>query len=152
MRFVTKESPMAMGVYLQNNRTLTGGWYSLQSCRSKKSNIFVDKENGSTFNRTNYKKLVKRLKPGDTLYIHSIYRLGRNYDEILEQWSVLTRIKKVYIVVLNMPILDTRLERDLMERFLCDVILHIQAFARKMIKIILRCHRQRGLRVPGKKV
>ena len=84
----------------------------------KKSNIFVDKENGSTFNRTNYKKLVKRLKPGDTLYIHSIYRLGRNYDEILEQWSVLTRIKKVYIVVLNMPILDTRLERDLMERFL----------------------------------
>lgn len=111
----------------------------------KESNIFVDKENGSTFNRTNYKKLVKRLKPGDTLYIHSIYRLGRNYDEILEQWSVLTRIKKVYIVVLNMPILDTRLERDLMERFLCDVILHIQAFAAENDKNNIKVSQAEGI-------
>ena len=77
-------------------------------------NIFMDKQSGQDFNRPQYKRLMKKLKPDDLLYIKSIDRLGRNYGEILEQWRILTREKKVDIAVLDMPLLDTRRGKDLM--------------------------------------
>ena len=74
-------------------------------------NIFTDKQSGKDFNRPGYQRLLKRLKPDDTLVIKSIDRLGRNYDEILEQWRVITKEKRAAIVVLDMPLLATRPER-----------------------------------------
>ena len=83
-------------------------------------NLFLDKQSGKDFERPQYKKLLRKLKPDDLLYIKSIDRLGRNYAEILEQWRVLTKEKKIDIVVLDMPLLDTRRGKDLMGTFLSD--------------------------------
>ncbi len=101
-------------------------------------NIFIDKQSGKDFNRPSYKKLLRRLRPGDLIYIKSIDRLGRNYDEILEQWRILTKEKKVDICVIDMPLLDTRTGKDLMGTFLGDLVLQILSFVaeneRKMIR------------------
>jgi len=91
-------------------------------------NIFVDKQSGKDFERTAYKKLVKKLKNGDLLYIKSIDRLGRNYDEIQNQWRILTKEKGVDIVVIDLPLLDTRLHKDLMGTFISDLVLQILSF------------------------
>ena len=91
-------------------------------------NIFTDKQSGKDFNRPQYIKLVKRLKKDDLLYIKSIDRLGRNYDEILEQWRILTKEKRIDIVVLDMPLLDTRRGKDLMGTFLSDIVLQVLSF------------------------
>ena len=79
-----------------------------------KKNIFMDKQSGKDFERPQYEKMLRRLKKDDLLYIKSIDRLGRNYSEILEQWRILTKKKRVDIVVLDMPLLDTRRGKDLM--------------------------------------
>lgn len=101
-------------------------------------NIYVDKQSGKDFNRPMYKKMLRKLKQDDLLYIKSIDRLGRNYEEILEQWRVLTKEKKVDIVVLDMPMLDTRRGKDLMGTFLSDIVLQVLSFVaeneRKNIK------------------
>ncbi len=91
-------------------------------------NIFLDKQSGKDFERPMYKRLLRRLKPDDLLYIKSIDRLGRNYEEILEQWRILTKEKKVDIVVLDMPLLDTRRGKDLMGTFLADIVLQVLSF------------------------
>ena len=83
-------------------------------------NIFVDRQSGKDFERPSYKRMVKRMKRDDLLYIKSIDRLGRNYEEILEQWRILTKVKGIDIVVLDMPLLDTRRGKDLMGTFLSD--------------------------------
>ena len=88
----------------------------------------MDKQSGKDFNRPQYKRLVKKLKPDDLLYIKSIDRLGRNYGEILEQWRILTKEKKIDIVVLDMPLLDTRRGKDLMGTFLSDIVLQVLSF------------------------
>lgn len=117
-------------------------------------NLFVDKHSGKDFQRPQYKRMVKRLRPDDLLYIKSIDRLGRNYEEILEQWRLLTREKKVDIVVLDMPLLDTRRGKDLMGTFLSDIVLQVLSFVaeneRKNIRERQRegieAARQRGVR------
>lgn len=91
-------------------------------------NIYTDKQSGKNFDRPKYKSLVKKLKKGDVLYIQSIDRLGRNYDEIIKQWQYLTKDKEVDIVVLDMPLLDTRKGKDLMGTFLSDIVLQILSF------------------------
>ena len=91
-------------------------------------NIYVDKQSGKDFNRPMYRKLLKRLRPDDLLYIKSIDRLGRDYGEVLEQWRVLTKEKKVDIVVLDMPLLDTRRGKDLVGTFLSDIVLQVLSF------------------------
>ena len=91
-------------------------------------NIFMDKQSGKDFNRPQYKKLVKKLKPDDLLYVKSIDRLGRNYEEIQNQWRILTKEKKIDIVVLDMPLLDTRRGKDLMGTFLSDIVLQVLSF------------------------
>lgn len=92
-------------------------------------NLFVDKHSGKDFQRPQYKRMVKRLRPDDLLYIKSIDRLGRNYEEILEQWRLLTKEKCIDIVVLDMPLLDTRRGKDLMGTFLSDIVLQVLSFA-----------------------
>mgnify|MGYP002866558368 CR=1 FL=1 len=91
-------------------------------------NIYVDKQSGKDFNRRMYKKLIRKLKSGDLLYIKSIDRLGRNYYEIQEQWRFLTRDKGVDIVVIDMPLLDTRRGKDLVGTFLSDIVLQVLSF------------------------
>jgi DNA invertase Pin-like site-specific DNA recombinase len=91
-------------------------------------NIYIDKQSGKDFNRPAYQALVERLQPGDLLYILSIDRLGRNYEEIQHQWWLLTKEKGVDIVVLDMPLLDTRLNKDLMGTFIADLVLQILSF------------------------
>ena len=91
---------------------------ALREISIPEQNIFIDKQSGKDFNRPQYKKLVKKLKPDDLLYIKSIDRLGRNYEEIQNQWQYLTKQKKIDIVVLDMPLLDTRRGKDLMGTFL----------------------------------
>ena len=103
-----------------------------------KKNIYAEKISGKDFDRPIYQKLVKKLRPDDLLYIKSIDRLGRNYEEILEQWRILTKEKKVDIVVLDMPLLDTRRGKDLIGTFLSDIVLQVLSFVaeneRKSIK------------------
>ena len=91
-------------------------------------NMVIDKQSGKDFNRPGYKKLLRKMKTGDTLVIKSIDRLGRNYDEILEQWRVLTKEKRLHIVVLDMPLLDTRSGRDLTGTLIADIVLQLLSY------------------------
>ena len=91
-------------------------------------NLYIDKQSGKDFERPNYKKLVKKLKPGDLLYILSIDRLGWNYKEIQEQWRILTKEKEIDICVIDMPLLDTRNGKDLIGTFIADLVLQILSF------------------------
>jgi DNA invertase Pin-like site-specific DNA recombinase len=90
---------------------------------------YIDKQSGKNFERPAYKALLKRLRPGDILYISSIDRLGRNYEEIQNQWRVLTKERGVDIVVIDMELLDTRRGKDLMGTFLADIVLQVLSFA-----------------------
>lgn len=92
------------------------------------SNIILDKQSGKDFERPGYRRLARKLKAGDTLVIKSIDRLGRNYDEILEQWRVLTKEKQIAIVVLDMPLLDTRQGRDLTGVLIADIVLQLLSY------------------------
>lgn len=92
------------------------------------SNIVLDKQSGKDFERPGYRRLVRKLKAGDTLVIKSIDRLGRNYDEILEQWRLLTKEKQIAIVVLDMPLLDTRQDRDLTGMLIADIVLQLLSY------------------------
>lgn len=91
-------------------------------------NIVIDKMSGKDFERPQYQKLLKKLKPGDLLYVLSIDRLGRNYEEIQKQWRIITKEKNVDICVIDMPLLDTRQGKDLMETFIADLVLQILSF------------------------
>jgi DNA invertase Pin-like site-specific DNA recombinase len=90
--------------------------------------IFMDKQSGKFFNRPAYKALIKKIRAGDLLYIKSIDRLGRNYEEIQSQWRILTKEKGIDIAVLDMPVLDTRRGKDLMGTFLADIVLQVLSF------------------------
>ena len=92
------------------------------------NHIYMDKQSGKDFDRPQYQRLVRRLRPGDLLCVQSIDRLGRNYEEVREQWRVLTKEKRVDIRVLDMPLLDTRQGRDLMDTFIADLVLQILSF------------------------
>ena len=109
-------------------------------------NIYVDKQSGKDFERPSYKKLIRLLKPGDTLVILSIDRLGRNYDEILEQWRALTKVKLVDIVVLDMPLLDTRNhEKGLTGVFIADLVLQILSYVAQNERENIRRRQAEGI-------
>ena len=101
---------------------------ALREVGVEERNIFLDKQSGKDFERPQYKKLLRKLKKDDLLYIKSIDRLGRNNEEILQQWRLLTKEKGVDIVVLDMPLLDTRRGKDLMGTFLSDIVLQVLSF------------------------
>ena len=108
-------------------------------------NIYTDKQSGKDFDRPQYKRLVRKLKKDDLLYIKSIDRLGRNYGEILEQWRVLTKEKGVDIVVLDMPLLDTRRGKDLMGTFLSDIVLQVLSFVAENERDNIRRRQAEGI-------
>ena len=108
-------------------------------------NLFVEKQSGKDFQRPKYKKLVRRLKQDDLLYIKSIDRLGRNYKEILEQWRILTKEKGIDIVVLDMPLLDTRRGKDLMGTFLSDIVLQVLSFVAENERTNIRQRQKEGI-------
>lgn len=107
--------------------------------------IFMDKQSGKDFNRPDYKRLVRKLKTGDFLYIHSIDRLGRNYREIQEQWRILTKEKSVDICVLDMPLLDTRQGKDLIGTFIADLVLQILSFVAQSERESIRKRQAEGI-------
>ena len=91
-------------------------------------NVYIDKQSGKDFDRRSYQRLLRKLKDGDTLVIKSIDRLGRNYEEILEQWRIITKEKSAAIVVLDMPLLDTRRNRDLTGTLIADIVLQLLSY------------------------
>ena len=118
---------------------------ALWEMKVPRKNIYTDRQSGKDFNRPMYRRLLKRLKEDDLLYIQSIDRLGRNYEEILEQWRVLTREKKVDIVVLDMPLLDTRKGKDLMGTFLSDIVLQVLSFVAENERKTIRQRQREGI-------
>ncbi|MGI6184019.1 MAG: recombinase family protein [Candidatus Fimadaptatus sp.] len=118
---------------------------ALREMSVPEKNIFMDKQSGKDFNRPQYKKLIKKLKPGDLLYIKSIDRLGRNYEEIQNQWRILTKEKGIDIVVLDMPLLDTRRGKDLMGTFLSDIVLQVLSFVAENERTNIRQRQAEGI-------
>ena len=108
-------------------------------------NIYVEKQSGKDFNRPMYRKLLKRLKANDVLYVKSIDRLGRNYDEVLEQWRVLTKQKGVDIVVLDMPLLDTRRGKDLLGTLIADLVLSLLSYVSENERCAIRQRQKEGI-------
>ena len=109
------------------------------------ADIYIDKQSGKDFERPQYKRMLRKLKRGDLLYIKSIDRLGRNYAEILEQWRILTKDKGVDIVVLDMPLLDTRRGKDLMGTFLSDIVLQVLSFVAENERVNIRQRQAEGI-------
>ena len=110
-----------------------------------KENIYMDKQSGKYFERPQYRRLVRRLRRDDLLYVKSIDRLGRNYSEILEQWRMLTKEKGVDIAVLDMPLLDTRRGKDLMGTFLSDIVLQVLSFVAENERDNIRQRQAEGI-------
>lgn len=111
-----------------------------------KSNVYMDKQSGKNFDRPAWKRLTKKLKPGDLLAVKSIDRLGRNYDEILEQWRVITKEKRVDIVIIDMPLLDTRVKgRDLTGTFIADLVLQILSYVAETERMNIRQRQAEGI-------
>ena len=109
------------------------------------SAIFVDKQSGKDFERTQYRRLMRKLKDGDTLVVKSIDRLGRNYEEILEQWRVITKEKRAAIVVLDMPLLDTRQNRDLTGTLIADIVLQLLSYVAQTEREFIRQRQAEGI-------
>lgn len=110
------------------------------------SNLFIDKLSGKDFNRPNYKRMVKKMRAGDVLYIKSIDRLGRDYTEIIEQWRILTKKKKVDIVVVDFPLLDTRKkDKDLTGTFIADLVLQILSYVAQTERENIKQRQKEGI-------
>ena len=118
---------------------------ALRKAGTPEKNIFIDKQSGKDFDRPKYKKLLRRLKRDDLLYIKSIDRLGRDYEEVLEQWRLLTKDKNIDIVVLDMPLLDTRRGKDLMGTFLSDIVLQVLSFVAENERTNIRQRQAEGI-------
>ena len=108
-------------------------------------NIYMGKQSGKDFNRPQYKKLLRKMKKDDLLCIKSIDRLGRNYEEILAQWRILTKDKGIDIMVLDMPLLDTRRGKDLMGTFLSDIVLQVLSFVAENERVNIRQRQAEGI-------
>ena len=109
-------------------------------------NIFLDKQSGKDFQRKAYRKLLRKLKPGDTLVIKSIDRLGRDYSEILDQWRIITKEKQTAVVVLDIPLLDTRQKgRDLTGTFIADLVLQILSYVAQQEREFIRQRQVEGI-------
>ncbi len=111
-------------------------------------NIYADKKSGKDLNRINYKKLFKKLKNGDVLFIKSIDRLGRNYNMILDEWRILTKEKGIDIVVIDMPLLDTRIDgKNLVGKFIADVVLQVLSFVAQNERENIKKRQEEGIKI-----
>ncbi len=118
---------------------------AMQEANITDAHIYMDKQSGKDFNRPNYQKLLRTLREGDILYILSIDRLGRNYEEIQNQWRILTKEKKVDIVVIDMPLLDTRREKNLLGTFISDMVLQLLSFVAQNERENIRKRQAQGI-------
>ena len=118
----------------------------MQRLKIKKKNIYIDKQSGKDFNRPSYQRLLGKLKKGDLLYVKSIDRLGRNYKEIQNQWRVLTKEMEVDVVVIDMPLLDTRVYKDLMGTFIADLVLQVLSFVAENERVNIRKRQEEGIK------
>lgn len=133
MRISTKE---------QNERRQ---FIALQKYGIESNRIYADKQSGKDFERTQYQLLMRKLKFGDTLVIKSIDRLGRNYEEILEQWRIITKEKQAAIVVIDMPLLDTRRNRDLTGTLIADIVLQLFSYVAQTEREFIRQRQAEGI-------
>ena len=117
----------------------------------ERANIFIDKQSGKDFDRPNYKRLIKRLRTGDTLFIKSIDRLGRNYEEIQNQWRIITKDKGVDMVVIDMPLLDTRINKNLLGTFISDLVLQLLSFISENERTTIRQRQAEGIAAAKKR-
>ena len=118
---------------------------AMQEFGISENRIYMDKQSGKDFERKNYKKMVRKLKKDDTLVVKSIDRLGRNYDEILEQWRMITQEKRAAIVVLDMPLLDTRQSRDLTGTLIADIVLQLLSYVAQTEREFIRQRQAEGI-------
>ena len=118
----------------------------MQRLKIRKKNIYIDKQSGKDFNRPSYQRLLGKLKKGDLLYVKSIDRLGRNYKEIQDQWRVLTKEMEVDVVVIDMPLLDTRVYKDLMGTFIADLVLQVLSFVAENERVNIRKRQEEGIK------
>lgn len=123
----------------------------LEMEKMKVDKIYIDKQSGKDFNRPCYHELLQALQPGDTVFILSIDRLGRNYKEIQEQWQILTKQKEVDVVVIDMPLLDTRTAKDLLGTFIADLVLQVLSFVAQNERENIRKRQEQGIRAAMQK-
>ena len=114
--------------------------FGVQDCR-----VFMDKQSGKDFERPGYQTLMRKIKPADTLVIKSIDRLGRNYEEIMEQWRIITKEKQAAIVVLDMPLLDTRQGRDLAGTLIANIVLQLLSYVAQTEREFIRQRQAEGI-------
>lgn len=125
---------------------------AMRSIGITKKQMYIDKQSGKDFNRKNYKRLVKKLKEGDALYIKSIDRLGRDYEEILDEWRILTRNKNIDIIVLDFPLLDTRNRvNGVTGKFIADLVLQIFSYVAQVERENTKQRQAEGIRIAMKK-
>lgn len=118
---------------------------AMRECSITGDRIYLDKISGKNFKRPQYRAMLRRLKPGDTLCITSIDRLGRSYEEIQQQWRIITKEKKVDILVLDMPLLDTRRNKDLLGAFIADLVLQVLSFVAQNERENIRKRQAEGI-------
>lgn len=118
---------------------------TMREMQVPEENIYVDKQSGKDFNRPQYKKLLRKVKPDDIIYIKSIDRLGRNYGEILDQWKLITKDKHVDLYVIDMPILDTRREKNLLGTFISDLVLTLLSYVAENERVNIRQRQAEGI-------
>ena len=119
--------------------------YAMLEYGIEKADIFVDKQSGKDFNRPEYKHLLKKLKQDDIIVIKSIDRLGRNYQDILEQWRMITKEMKVGIIVIDMPLLDTKQGRDLTGTLISDIVLQLLSYVAEMERSFIKQRQAEGI-------
>ena len=124
---------------------------AMENAQVPRRNVYMDKISGKDFDRPMYKKMVRKLQRNDLVYIKSIDRLGRNYKDVVEQWQYLTRVKKVDIVVLEMPLLDTRRGKDLMGTFLSDIVLQVLSFVAENERSNIKIRQREGIEAARKR-
>jgi len=118
---------------------------AMQEFGVEERHVFLDKQSGKDFDRPQYRRMLRRLRSGDTLVIKSIDRLGRNYDEILEQWRIITKERQAAIVVLDMPLLDTRRSRDLTGTLIADIVLQLLSYVAQTEREFIRRRQAEGI-------
>lgn len=118
---------------------------TMREMQVPEKNIYVDKQSGKDFNRPQYKKLLRKVKSDDIIYIKSIDRLGRNYGEILDQWKLITKDKHVDLYVIDMPILDTRREKNLLGTFISDLVLTLLSYVAENERVNIRQRQAEGI-------
>lgn len=116
-----------------------------------RENIYLDKQSGKDFDRPQYKRLIKKLKAGDILFIKSIDRLGRDYEEILNQWRIITKEKRTDMVVLDMPLLDTRRDKNLLGTFISDIVLQLLSFVSENERVNIKQRQAEGIAAAKKR-